>query len=227
MSGWRLPTRHAATPSQLSATSVDGFTLHEVILTGFHHDAAAGKATHVIQRRQLQFNDNSHLLSRRYLASFSTLDASSVVRLTWAAQRIAQLAKCTIWRLGLLQMTKDKVITLAKLNVLTYPGAEANNGVDYGYLETYLSDAVAAGDLIWGGSSYTNDRSGMQGVWDAAQAELNTAMASASATAQYSYNSAAHAELEYGVTALVFKRGTEHVICFRGSYTAGEYVMCQ
>ena len=121
------------------------------------------------------------------------------------------------------QVTKDKIITLAKLNVLAYPGAKPtpDTGVSYGYDEATMADLLAAGDGLWG-STYTADMDGMQGVWDAANTELDTAKSSFAASATYSYTSAAKAKAETGVAALIFKRATQTVVAFRGSYTDGE-----
>ena len=180
-----------------------GFILKEVFTHSYRHDAAQSKGTHVLRRRITQFSANPHMRRANHhrRLGFADLDASAT-------------------------LTRDKVLSLAKLNLLAYPGADPTppTGVTYApEMVTRFAAMYSASDGIWHPSNATQDLAGMQALRDMVQQELNASETNNATNTSYTYVSETKALANFGVVALIFERGGSRVVVFRGSYTPGDF----
>ncbi len=171
----------------------------------FVHGSHAGPRR--LQRRNLRFDDHPHLLhSRRGLPEFSA-DRNN----------------------------KDRVIALAKLNMLAY---DLSSRDDYqttaltyskGIMESIFSDPDASSIFGQGISTYAEEVEATRAFYEAIQKELADAL-SAGATSKHIYrphetqiNKDGFIDSSsVGVAALEFQRGSVKVLVFRGTVGAGD-----
>jgi len=181
-----------ASTGQHPDVHIGGFHLRSI----FVHSAAERG----LVRRSLRFDDNPHVrdvdeLQRRSRRSLPTISAS--------------------------ENSRDRVLTLLKLNVLAYPDGIVPKALSMkGYYEATLADVIAAGDGLFNTSSWAADKAAMQVLYATIQAEVK---ATAGATYKYDYRPEKAAEFDTGVAALEFVRGSMKVYVFRGSYSTGDF----
>jgi hypothetical protein len=126
--------------------------------------------------------------------------------------------------------SRERVITMGKLNLLASPGTEKLNefmymATEYPYKATTLNELIRDGDLASQGNfgesaeSVAQYLEKFQDIHDLALAELEKA----NATHAYEFLPKEVAEYEIGVAAMEFTRDDITVLVFRGSYSSGDF----